>query len=92
MKSFIVNLDREGKKYTCFVQQIACKPEDIFIVNLNDSSLIRQAGRTKILFYKDRDLQENLEEDIWNAIRKIEPPQDGPPETYKFPFFSSPTA
>jgi len=77
MQAFVMRLNKGERKYECFVQQIADKGDDIFIVNFKDSCLIRLFRGSKALFYlrrkpDNRGLKEGkerqLQEHVWNAI------------------------
>ena len=81
MQAFVLRLNRGERKYECFVQQIADKGEDIFIINFKDSCLIRLFRGSKVLFHLSRkadkgDLREGkerrLKEHLWNAIAESE--------------------
>jgi hypothetical protein len=83
MQAFVLNLDKGGTRYECFVQQLAGEREDIFIVNFKDSSLIRLFHASKVLFYVSRTKadkgnammrrkESRLEERLWHAIAENE--------------------
>src|SRR3954463_5902672 len=87
MKKFLVELEYESRKYECFVQKLKCAHEDLYILHLKDTNLIRRFLGKKMVFYcprtsvKDRNPAYQMgesrdsvfEDKAWNAIRHKDP-------------------
>ena len=57
MRTFLIELEYESKRYECFVQKLVCFTEDLYILNLKDSGLIKKFMGKKMVFYSNRSLQ-----------------------------------
>jgi hypothetical protein len=79
MKAFMMRLDRGKINCECYVQQITGREEDIFIVNLRDSGLIRQQRCSKVVIYLKKQESKDgaatalqLQEHLWESLHNEE--------------------
>lgn len=76
MTTFMVDVNFEKSRYACFVQKVFSKEENVYILNLTDSSLIKRFNGKKLLLSQSRinvcAEHTSFEQNAWNAILQRE--------------------
>jgi hypothetical protein len=71
MKSFLIQFDYEGSRCECFVQQLICDKEELFLLSFKDALLIERFKGKKFLLSADNE-KDICIETVWNAIKQRE--------------------